>query len=46
MNKDLLLIDKTIKEFGYDPLNLKRGSGKKIYHLCDICGKKKWKLQL
>ena len=37
MNKDLLLVNKTIKEFGYDPNTLTYGSNKKICHRCDIC---------
>ncbi len=38
---DLLLIEKTIDEFGYSPLDLSGGSGKKIYHKCDVCNKEK-----
>ena len=37
----LLLIEKTIDEFGYSPLDLSGGSGKKIYHKCDICNEEK-----
>lgn len=34
---NLLLIEKTISEFGYDPTKLVRGSGRKIYIKCGIC---------
>lgn len=31
--------DKTIKEFGYDPDNLKSKSGKSVFRLCANCGR-------
>lgn len=35
----MLLHDKTIEEFSYNPDNLSKGSHKKIYYKCDYCNK-------
>lgn len=32
-------VERTIAEFGYDPRELSKGSGKKVYIICSHCGK-------
>ena len=34
--------EKTIKEMGYDPDKLKLKSSKKVWAVCDVCGKGRW----
>lgn len=34
----MLLVDKTIEEFGYDPTTLSKGSDKIVLFTCDYCG--------
>jgi len=40
----LVLKEKTINDLGYDPLKLSNGSGKTVWHRCDVCGEEKLSL--
>lgn len=39
----MLLVDKTVKKFGYHPDSLKEHSSKKVVVKCDDCGKEYYK---